>query len=202
MYPMEHIWTIVMLEICKHTFYAYLSRIWKMMQFTGFIRKVFATKILLSGKFSPFLTLHLFQTFNMPWRRGTARISRGLPIQISRLIRTTYSAIYWHLTTRLFQRINVAITSCLFLLLLCLLDLNLLFEIWEPAWQEATSPWLALGGAERLLLGKCWHLVSADWLPDAPKLPLHRLFRHPEYEMRGRVGLSMYLLIKWLAMPA
>ena len=54
---MEHIWTIVMLEMCKHTFYAYLSRIWKMMQFTGFIRKVFATKILLSGKFSPFLTL-------------------------------------------------------------------------------------------------------------------------------------------------
>ena len=69
----------------------------------------------------------------MPWRTGTARISRGLPIQISRLIRTTYSAINWHLTTRLFQRINVAITSCLFLLLLCLLDLNLLFEIWEPA---------------------------------------------------------------------
>ena len=29
----------------------------KMMQFTGLIRKVFATKILLSGKFSPFLTL-------------------------------------------------------------------------------------------------------------------------------------------------
>ena len=28
-----------------------------MMQFTGLIRKVFATKILLSGKFSPFLTL-------------------------------------------------------------------------------------------------------------------------------------------------
>ena len=27
------------------------------MQFTGFIRKVFAPKILLSGKFSPFLTL-------------------------------------------------------------------------------------------------------------------------------------------------
>ena len=27
------------------------------MQFTGLIRKVFATKILLSGKFSPFLTL-------------------------------------------------------------------------------------------------------------------------------------------------
>ena len=57
MYPMEHIWTIVMLEICKHTFYAYLSRFWKMMQFTGLIRKVFTTKILLSGKFSPFLTL-------------------------------------------------------------------------------------------------------------------------------------------------
>ena len=57
MYPMEHIWTIVMLEICNHTFYAYLSRIWKMMQFTGFIRKVFGTKILLSGKFLPFLTL-------------------------------------------------------------------------------------------------------------------------------------------------
>ena len=37
---------------------------------------------------------HLFQTFNMPWRRGTARKSRGLPIQISRLIIITYSAIY------------------------------------------------------------------------------------------------------------
>ena len=44
---------------------------------------------------------HLFQTFNMPWRRGfnipwrrgTARKSRGLPIQISRLIIITYSAI-------------------------------------------------------------------------------------------------------------
>ena len=59
MYPMEHIWTIVMLEICKHTFYVYLSRIWKMMQFTGLIRKVFATKILLFGKFSPFLTLYV-----------------------------------------------------------------------------------------------------------------------------------------------
>ena len=59
MNPMEHIWTIVMLEICKHTFYAYLSRIWKMMQFTRFIRKVFATTILLSGKFSLFLTLHI-----------------------------------------------------------------------------------------------------------------------------------------------
>ena len=33
---------------------------------------------------------HLFQTFNMPWRKGTARILRGLPMQISRLIRTTY----------------------------------------------------------------------------------------------------------------
>ena len=57
MHHMEHIRTIVMFKICKHTFYAYLSRIWKMMQFTRFIRKVFATKILLSGKFLPFLTL-------------------------------------------------------------------------------------------------------------------------------------------------
>mgnify|MGYP003328900536 CR=1 FL=1 len=31
---------------------------------------------------------HLFQTFNMPRKRGTARILRGLPIQISRLTRT------------------------------------------------------------------------------------------------------------------
>ena len=45
---------MVMLKICKHTFYANLSQIWK---FTRFIRKVFATKILLSGKFSIFLTL-------------------------------------------------------------------------------------------------------------------------------------------------
>ena len=58
MHHMEHIWTMVMLKICKHTFYAYLSRIWKLMQFTHFIRKVLATKILLSGKFSFFLTLN------------------------------------------------------------------------------------------------------------------------------------------------
>ena len=57
MHHMEHNWTMVMLKICKHTFYTYLSRIWKMMQFTGFIRKVFVTKILLSGKFSFFVTL-------------------------------------------------------------------------------------------------------------------------------------------------
>ena len=48
---------MVMLKICKHTFYAYVSQIWKLMQFTCFIRKVFATKIMLSGKFSFFLTL-------------------------------------------------------------------------------------------------------------------------------------------------
>ena len=153
---------------------------------------------------------HLFQTFNMPWRRGTARILRGLPIQISRLIRTTYSVIYWHLCTiPLLQKItfvdrHVAIASRHLLLLLSLLERNLLLDVWEPPWQGATSPWPALcgRGAERLLLGKSWNLEGADWLPDAPKLLLHRLFRHPEYEMRGREGLSMYLLIKWLAMPA
>ena len=70
MHRMQHIWTIVMLEICKHTFYAYLSRIWKMMQFTGLIRKVFATKILLSGKFLLFVTLlwSLSQVLNLPFR--------------------------------------------------------------------------------------------------------------------------------------
>ena len=57
MHHMEHIWTIVMLKICKHTFYAYLSRIWKLMQITRFIQKVFATKILLSRKFLLFLIL-------------------------------------------------------------------------------------------------------------------------------------------------
>ena len=44
MHHLKHIWTIVMLKICKHTFYAYLSRIWKMMQFCDknlAIRKVF-----------------------------------------------------------------------------------------------------------------------------------------------------------------
>ena len=54
-----------MLKICKHTFYANLSQIWK---FTRFIRKVFATKILLSGKFSLFVTLDsLFQLGNLDW---------------------------------------------------------------------------------------------------------------------------------------
>ena len=44
---------------CKTTFYAHLSRIWKLARFTRFIQKVFATKILLSGKFSLFVTLIL-----------------------------------------------------------------------------------------------------------------------------------------------
>ena len=42
---------------CKTTFYAHLMRIWKLARFTRFIRKVFATKILLSGKFLLFVTL-------------------------------------------------------------------------------------------------------------------------------------------------
>ena len=42
---------------CKPTFYAHLLRIWKLARFTRFIRKVFATKILLSGKFLLFVTL-------------------------------------------------------------------------------------------------------------------------------------------------
>ena len=42
---------------CKTTFYAHLSRIWKLARFTRFIRKVFATKILLSGQLSLFATL-------------------------------------------------------------------------------------------------------------------------------------------------
>ena len=61
---MKHIWIMVMLKICKHTFYAYVSRIWKLMQFTCFIRKVFATKILLSGKFLLFVTLKITQNFS------------------------------------------------------------------------------------------------------------------------------------------
>ena len=46
---------------CKTTFYAHLSRIWKFTWFTRFIRKVFATKILLSGKFSLFVTLAILR---------------------------------------------------------------------------------------------------------------------------------------------
>ena len=42
---------------CKTTFNAHLLRIWTLTRFTRFIRKVFATKILLSGKFSLFVTL-------------------------------------------------------------------------------------------------------------------------------------------------
>ena len=45
------------LKSCKNNLYAHLSQIWKLMQFTRFIWKVFATKILLSGKFSLFVTL-------------------------------------------------------------------------------------------------------------------------------------------------
>ena len=45
---------------CKTTFYAHLSQIWKLTGFTCFIRKVFATKILPSGKFSLFVTLSIF----------------------------------------------------------------------------------------------------------------------------------------------
>ena len=43
-------------KILQNHLYAHLSRIWKLMRF---IRKVFTTKILLSGKFSLFVTLLL-----------------------------------------------------------------------------------------------------------------------------------------------
>ena len=97
MYPMEHIWTIVMLEICKHTFYAYLSRIWKMMQFTGFIRKVFATKILLSGKFSLFVTLLMkMSTTNLTRVRKSkifpySKIFHAKTFRIKRVNRDTFA---------------------------------------------------------------------------------------------------------------
>ena len=60
MHHMEHIWTIVIIKICKHTFYAYLSQIWKMMQYTHYIRIVFASKILLSRKILFFFWLCLY----------------------------------------------------------------------------------------------------------------------------------------------
>ena len=70
---------------------------------------------------------YLFQTFNMPWRRGTARISRGLPNPITRLIRITYSAIYWHLCfTCLLQKITVVDRHVAPRHLLLSQDLNLL----------------------------------------------------------------------------
>ena len=102
MYPMEHIWTIVMLEICKHTFYAYLSQIWKMMQFTGLIRKVFATKILLSGKFSPFLTLKLALIFNfecLPFLRDVLLKKYCRPFGFCYLkLKTQFLANGWNAT--------------------------------------------------------------------------------------------------------
>ena len=58
MYPVEHIFgQFLCLISCKHTFYGHLLQIRKLTRFTRFIRKVFATKILLSGKFLLFLTL-------------------------------------------------------------------------------------------------------------------------------------------------
>ena len=60
MYPVEHIFgQFLCLISCKHTFYGHLSRIRKLTRFTRFIRKVFATKILLSGKTSLFVTLYM-----------------------------------------------------------------------------------------------------------------------------------------------
>ena len=102
MYPMEHIWTIVMFEICKYPFYTYLSQIWKMMQFTGFIRKVFATKILLSGKFSPFLTLKLALIFNfecLPFLRDVLLKKYCRPFGFCYLkLKTQFLANGWNAT--------------------------------------------------------------------------------------------------------
>ena len=56
------------LRSCKHTFYGHLSQIQKLTRFTCFIRKLFATKILLSGKFSLFLTLGRWSRGG--WRRA------------------------------------------------------------------------------------------------------------------------------------
>ena len=66
---------------CKTTFYAYLSRIWKLARFTRFIRKVFATKILLSGKFSLFVTLNIISDIVLKltghhnwWKQGEGEL--------------------------------------------------------------------------------------------------------------------------------
>ena len=47
MQPMELIWTMLMLKICKHTFYAYLSWFENWRNLRVLSGKVFATKILL-----------------------------------------------------------------------------------------------------------------------------------------------------------
>ena len=53
------LWSIFGPLLCLKFANTLFTWIWKMMQFTGLIRKVFATKILLFGKFSPFLTLYV-----------------------------------------------------------------------------------------------------------------------------------------------
>ena len=105
----------------------------------------------------------------MPWRRGTARKSRGLPIQISRLIIITYSAIYWHLCfTCLLQKITVVDRHVAprHLPLLLSQDLNLLLGNWEPPWMEAALPLVAPRVFSMENVGTLWAPTGCQTLPN------------------------------------
>ena len=60
MYPVKNVWIVLMVKILQtHLLYAFVANL-KIDVIYGIIRKGFATKILLSGKFSLFLTLLIF----------------------------------------------------------------------------------------------------------------------------------------------
>ena len=131
MHHIEHIWTMVVLKICKHTFYAYLSRIWKLMHFTRFIRKVFATKIMLSGKFSFFLTLE--KALSYIWLDAWSLFSLNFAF-VAKLLNCVVRARKWNHESdrKLTKQINMAMKKQI--------SLTNCFDFYVQHFSNATSP--------------------------------------------------------------
>ena len=118
----------------KPTYYAHLSRIWKLTHFTGFIRKVFATKILLSGKFSFFCDSDTLNTIpcstSLPFNITPVQpcfpfnFSRGRCISLNnshsfmeslvnqRQIKISVSCVIWSLWTNIASPTTSRVCSC------------------------------------------------------------------------------------------
>ena len=104
MYPMEHIWTIVNCyawNLQTHFLRVFVANL-KNDAIYWLIRKVFATKILLSGKFSPFLTLKLALIFNfecLPFLRDVLLKKYCRPFGFCYLkLKTQFLANGWNAT--------------------------------------------------------------------------------------------------------
>ena len=173
MHHMEHIWTMVMLKFCNHTFYAYLSQIWKLMQFMCFIRKVFVTKILLSGKFSLFVTLHVSwaNLATLTWHASCPPIMKSSPSTIWRKSWVSFKII----VLKKYLHSSVLVSS---------------FSAVLSFWKSSTALFLCRWKKRGLVFSRSLHPHTAK----EKKSVWEPVFRYCSLLIRN--GLNLYFLIQ------